>query len=46
MSSSGFYVMGKHASVAWCIRREDAEHLCKWLNCRGNIHYTVEEASS
>lgn len=38
----GYYVMGKHTSVAWFLKREDAERLAKQLNYRGGTHYTVQ----
>lgn len=38
----GFYVMGQTTSVAWFMRREDAEKCARALNWRGGTHYRVQ----
>ncbi len=40
----GFYVMGKHTSVAWCATRAEADEVAKRLNYRGGATYTVVPA--
>lgn len=39
----GYYVVGRYTSVAWCLRREDAERVARHLNQYGGTHYTVEQ---
>jgi hypothetical protein len=41
MKTPGYYVWGKHTSVAWTTDREDAERTCAQLNVRGGTRYTV-----
>lgn len=38
----GYYVMGRHTSVAWCLHREEAEKIAAQLNYRGGTCYRVE----
>lgn len=41
----GYYVMGRFTSVAWFLRREDAESLARRLNYRGGTDYKVQPAA-
>lgn len=43
-NAEGFYVMGKHTSVAWCATRAEAVEVAKRLNYRGGTVYTVVPA--
>ena len=45
-NSEGFYVMGKHTSVAWCATQAEANEVAKRLNYRGGQHYTVVPAGT
>jgi hypothetical protein len=40
----GYYVMGRHTSCAWYLRKVEAERVCKQMNYRGGTHYRVEPA--
>lgn len=35
----GYYVMGRHTSVAWCVTREEADRTATLLNAGGGPHY-------
>jgi len=42
IDARGYFVMGKHTSVAWYLTRDEAERVATQLNYRGGIWYTVE----
>lgn len=44
-ASQGFYIVGRHTSVAWFPHREEAETECSQMNQRGGTCYRVQPAS-
>lgn len=46
VTGPGWYVMGQYQSVAWFLRKSDAERECQRLNYRGGFPYRVQQADS
>ena len=45
-NSSGYYIMGQHTSVAWCLLESEAIKLATYLNYREGTVYTVVEVKN